>query len=262
MEVDVLAVSRYPGFADRLAANEELWTPGKPAGLWVPKLVIDDALGAAAQISYTVPAGKIALLTGVRAFNVSGGTSLLTIYLVPSGGAAGVTNRWWNAVSLGAGVAAGTGAFAVLSAGDTIQALSSVAGAINFSPVIHEAKAADLPNLVPLNLAGISSAADTLAYTCPANRYAVPWGAWGASLNVGCGIASVQGGVAGSLSMKASTDAGVTKPLLTSLSVGLNLGANLNPAIVPALEPGHRLYFTASAATALNIWAAYELLEV
>jgi hypothetical protein len=81
---------------------------------------------------YTVPAGKIAMTlantgnarvtTGVlQVLNASGGARLYTVYFVPSGGAAGATNQYYQAQNVGNNSLGQVGApSSALNAGDFI----------------------------------------------------------------------------------------------------------------------------------------------
>jgi len=91
-----------------------------------PARIIEGAqLTGSAATYYTAPVLTKVRLRKLVFCNTTGGAVNVTVYLVPSGGSAGVTNTVWSAKTLGAGVtiecyeAEGH----VLEAGDFISAL-------------------------------------------------------------------------------------------------------------------------------------------
>jgi hypothetical protein len=85
-------------------------------------------LTAAAVTQYTAPANTTSIIKKMTVCNTSGNARLVTIYLVPSAGAAGAANTIWSAKSVAAGatVEVFEAENHVLAAGDFVQALSDV----------------------------------------------------------------------------------------------------------------------------------------
>lgn len=80
---------------------------------------------------YTVPALTAALIDKFTANNTSGATATLDIYIVPSGGTAGASNKLVSALSLTAGQILDVGLQNhILNAGDFIATNASAATAI------------------------------------------------------------------------------------------------------------------------------------
>lgn len=80
---------------------------------------------------YTCPALTVALIDKFTANNTSGSTATVDIYIVPSGGSAGVSNKLVSALSLTAGQILDVGLQNhILNAGDFIAAQASAASAI------------------------------------------------------------------------------------------------------------------------------------
>ena len=100
----------------------------------LPKRIIDGAqLTLAAATYYTVPANTLTTISACSVTNTTGIARSVTLYLVPTGGAAGAT----NCVCSGRVIAPGetynvAGAIGqTLAAGGTVQALSDLAAALS-----------------------------------------------------------------------------------------------------------------------------------
>jgi Flp pilus assembly protein TadD len=91
-----------------------------------PKRLIEGSqLTGAAATYYTAPALTKTRIRKLTLNNTTGGAVAVTVYLVPSGGAAGVANAVWSAQTIAAGAKAECyeAEGHVLEAGDFISAL-------------------------------------------------------------------------------------------------------------------------------------------
>jgi hypothetical protein len=93
------------------------------------KLFNPTQLGTSASTLYTVPAGTKTLVKRLIAHNTDTSSRIITLYLVPSGGAAGVSNQVAKE-TIPAEDYAVFDLDQVLEAGDTIQALADAASVI------------------------------------------------------------------------------------------------------------------------------------
>ena len=94
----------------------------------LPKRLVDGSqLTASAATYYTAPANTLATISACTLTNTTAGAITATVYLVASGGTAGVTNCILSARNLAAGESFNVGSAIgqTLAAGGTLQALAS-----------------------------------------------------------------------------------------------------------------------------------------
>ena len=99
----------------------------------LPKRLVDGSqLTAAAATYYTTPANTLATISAMTLTNTTAGAVTATVYLVPSGGSAGVTNCILSGRTLAAGESFNVGSAIgqTLAAGGTLQALAGSATSI------------------------------------------------------------------------------------------------------------------------------------
>ena len=105
-----------------------------------PKTIVPAQLATTATTYYTAPANVRSIIRKVTFTNPTAGAVTVTVYLVPSGGAAGATNVLVSAMSVGAGEtfecfeAQGQ----VLQAGGLLQALCSAASSLTILGAVAE----------------------------------------------------------------------------------------------------------------------------
>jgi hypothetical protein len=106
----------------------------------VPKAITPAQLTTAAAVYYTAPAGTTSTVNNLSLTNTSASPVTVTLYAVPSGGAAGTGNTFLSAFSLAAGQtyvppqAIGL----QLAPGSTLQALAGTAGAVTLVGGVYE----------------------------------------------------------------------------------------------------------------------------
>ena len=210
-------------------------------------VVVADLLGPTTV--YTVPAGKRALVTDRTYRNSSAGSINITEWLVPSGGVAGDGNRSQGPEAVGAGASSGySNMAALLSAGDFVSAQASASPGINWTWAITEF--ADTEPLVPVFISTLG-VGDTTLYTCPAGKTAriMP-------VYAGLGGCSVMNPTAGSidLHMKVKPSGGAATTVYVA-TLGGGARASLSN-FAPSLGPGDAVVFAGSAA-GLNIRTAF-----
>lgn len=67
------------------------------------KVLVDSKeMESAITTQYTCPANTVTIVDKFTATNVTGSAAVITVYFVPSGGAAGLTNKVIDAVTIGA----------------------------------------------------------------------------------------------------------------------------------------------------------------
>ena len=95
-------------------------------------MVDGSQLTASAATYYTAPANTFATIAACTLTNTTGGAITATLYLVPNGGTAGVTNCILSARTLAAGESFNVGSAIgqTLPAGGTLQALASATTSI------------------------------------------------------------------------------------------------------------------------------------
>ena len=99
----------------------------------LPKRLVDGSqLAATATTYYTTPANTLTTISACTLTNTTAGAITATLYLVPSGGTAGVTNCIMSARTLAAGEGYNVGAAIgqTLAAGGTLQGLAGSATSI------------------------------------------------------------------------------------------------------------------------------------
>lgn len=99
----------------------------------LPKRLVDGSqLAATATTYYTTPANTLTTISACTLTNTTAGAITATLYLVPSGGTAGVTNCIMSARTLAAGESYNVGAAIgqTLAAGGTLQGLAGSATSI------------------------------------------------------------------------------------------------------------------------------------
>ena len=98
----------------------------------VSRLVPGSQLTNATATYYTTPVNTSAVVKRAVFCNTTGLAATITVYVVPSGGAAGVTNEIIAAYSIAAGASYVSPELAgvVLGPGDTLQALSGTNAAV------------------------------------------------------------------------------------------------------------------------------------
>lgn len=96
------------------------------------RLVSGSQLTASAATYYTVPANTITTISACTLTNTTAGAVTATVYLVPSGGSAGVTNCILSARVIAAGESYNVGPAIgqSMAAGGLLQALAGSATAI------------------------------------------------------------------------------------------------------------------------------------
>lgn len=106
----------------------------------VPKAIAAAQLSVSAAPYYTAGTGITATINNLSLTNTSAGVVTVTLYRVPSGGAAGVTNAFMSAYSLTPGQTyvppAAIGL--QLETGMTLQALSNTASAVTIMGGVYE----------------------------------------------------------------------------------------------------------------------------
>ena len=99
----------------------------------LPKRLVDGSqLTASAATYYTVPANTLTTVSACTLTNTTGGAITATLYLVPNGGSAGVTNCILSARTIAAGESFNVGSAIgqTLAAGGTLQGLAGSATSI------------------------------------------------------------------------------------------------------------------------------------
>lgn len=99
----------------------------------LPKRLVDGSqLAATATTYYTTPANTLTTISACTLTNTTAGAITATLYLVPSGGTAGVTNCIMSARTLAAGESYNVGAAIgqTLAAGGLLQGLAGSAASI------------------------------------------------------------------------------------------------------------------------------------
>lgn len=99
------------------------------------RLVQGTALTGSAVTQYTSGTSTKTVIKAANAVNTTGGAVTLTVYLVPSGGAAAAENTVISAYSIAAGASYQCPEMInqVLEAGDFISAFASASASINFT---------------------------------------------------------------------------------------------------------------------------------
>jgi hypothetical protein len=82
---------------------------------------------------YTVPAATTAVMKSLRICNVTSSDATCRVFLVPSGGSAGVTNAIYYDFTVPANSTLSDDGFHVLATGGTIVVRSSVADTLTFT---------------------------------------------------------------------------------------------------------------------------------
>lgn len=95
-----------------------------------PKRIYIGQPGTAIGTLYTVPASTNTIIKNIMLCNTTAIDATLTIHFVPSAGTAGVTNKVISTYTVKANDTVVIDLSAVLSAGDTVQALQGTASAI------------------------------------------------------------------------------------------------------------------------------------
>lgn len=99
----------------------------------LPKRLVDGSqLTASAATYYTVPANTITTISACTLTNTTAGAVTATLYLVPSGGSAGVANCILSArvISAGESFNVGSAIGQSMAAGGTLQAVAGSATSI------------------------------------------------------------------------------------------------------------------------------------
>lgn len=99
----------------------------------LPKRLVDGSqIAASATTYYTTPANTLTTISAMTLTNTTAGALTATVYLVPSGGAAGVANCILSARTLSAGESFNVGSAIgqTMAAGGFISALASSATSI------------------------------------------------------------------------------------------------------------------------------------
>jgi hypothetical protein len=107
----------------------------------LPKRLVDGSqLTAVAATYYTAPANTLTTISACTLTNTTAGAVTATIYLVPNGGTAGVTNCVLSARTLAAGESFNVGSAIgqTLAAGGTLQALAGAATSITLVASAYE----------------------------------------------------------------------------------------------------------------------------
>ena len=94
------------------------------------KLHAPSQLGTSAATLYTVPGSTTTILKQVALCNTASSARTVSIYLVPSGGSAGVTNAVLYDVSVDAKSTTFVNLSAVMATGDILQGSASVASSV------------------------------------------------------------------------------------------------------------------------------------
>lgn len=106
----------------------------------IPKAIVAAQLTTSAATYYTAPTGTTSTIGNLSLTNTSGSVVKVTLYRVPSGGAAGVTNEFMAAFSLSPGQTyvppAAIGL--QLESGMTLQALADTATAVTIMGGVYE----------------------------------------------------------------------------------------------------------------------------
>jgi len=105
-----------------------------------PKTITAAQIAATATTYYTAPANTKSIVKKLTFTNSTAGALTFTVYLVPSGGTAGVSNILVSAQAIAAGECAECfqAQGQVLQAGGTIQALASAATSITIQGSVAE----------------------------------------------------------------------------------------------------------------------------
>ena len=95
------------------------------------KLHAPAVLGTSPSTLYTVPGSTITILKQVALCNTTTNNRTISLYLVPSGGTAGVGNAVLYDVSVDAKSTTFVNLSAVMATGDILQGLASVAASVS-----------------------------------------------------------------------------------------------------------------------------------
>ena len=105
-----------------------------------PRTITSAQLTTSAAAYYTVPANTKSIIKKLTFTNSTAGALTFTVYLVPSGGTAGVTNILISAQAIAAGecVECFQALGQTLQTGGTIQALASAGASITVAGAVAE----------------------------------------------------------------------------------------------------------------------------
>lgn len=106
----------------------------------IPKAILAAQLTTSAATYYSTPSGTVSTVNNLSLTNTTAGVVKVTLYRVPSGGAAGVSNEFMAARSLSPGEtyvpAAAIGL--QMEPGMTLQALADTATAVTIMGGVYE----------------------------------------------------------------------------------------------------------------------------